>query len=107
MSDLLTGFVPVVIQIRRRRNPNHRTMSAVFVGRCQRPLHPGRTVRCGPTHRRPGNGNLTGRPFNQLLTSVARGMDVDVDSVGLRSVTSGGNTSVTVDLTGEAPLLRV
>ena len=85
----------------------HENMSAVLLGGANAPFTTGRTVRYGTTHRRPGNGNLTGRPFNQLLTSVARGMDVDVDSVGLRSVTSGGNTSVTVDLTGEAPLLRV
>ncbi|HEY1101707.1 MAG TPA: DUF1552 domain-containing protein, partial [Myxococcota bacterium] len=83
----------------------HDNMSAVVVSGSNIGFRTGRTVRYGTTFRRPNNGGLTGRPFNQFLTSVTRGAGVDVDSTGLRSVVSGGDTAVDIDLTGPAPLL--
>ena len=83
----------------------HDNMSAVVVGGSNTAFRMGRTVRYGTTFRRPDNGGLTGRPFNQFLTSVARGMGVDVNSVGLRTGRSGGDNPVDIDLTGPAPLL--
>lgn len=83
----------------------HDNMSAVVVGGSNTAFRTGRTVRYGTTFRRPDNGGRTGRPFNQFLTSVTRGMGVDVGSTGLRSVRSGGDNAVDIDLTGSAPLL--
>ncbi len=83
----------------------HDNMSAVVLGGSNSAFSMGRTVRYGSTFRRPNNGNFTGRPFNQFLTSVTRGMGVDVDCVGIRTVRSGGDNAVDIDLTGPAPLL--
>jgi hypothetical protein len=85
----------------------HDNMSAVVVAGKNTGFRTGRVVRYGNTFDSPalefGGGGSTGRPFNQLLTSVARSVGVDVDSVGQRSVAGMAGT---IDLTGEAPLLR-
>jgi hypothetical protein len=86
----------------------HENMSAVVIAGRNTGFRTGRVVRYGSTFDLPpfefgGGGATTGRPFNQLLTSVARTMGVDVDCVGVRSVAGRAGT---VDLTGEAPLLR-
>lgn len=91
----------------------HENQSAVLLGGAQGTFRTGRTVVYGNTHRRPAGefgagGATTGRPFNQLLTSVTRAMGVDVNSTGTTSVLSNavGGGAVSIDLTGEAPLLR-
>lgn len=87
----------------------HEDMTAVVLAGSGTGFSTGRTVRYGSTHGQPafefgGGSGRTGRPFNQLMVSVANAVGVDVDAVGLRSVTDRNGNAVS--LTGPAPLLR-